>query len=134
MTSILIYKEKVKSVIEAHGGEVSIDIIPGIIKQPRELQPIYNPDYFQPVELEFNGEKLTVNTTGYYCSFDKAKEFQKRLQVAIDIIDETLHETVYQHIINPSLEQLQQKNVHAVHVGDVYCNLCGAKIEVMPVG
>ena len=86
MNDILTYKEKVKRIIESHGGEVAIDFIPGIIKQPASLQA--SDLYFRPVALVFDGVKLIVNVSGSYSTLQQAKEYIKCLQSAISIIEE----------------------------------------------
>lgn len=130
MNSFSIFKEKVRSVIEAHGGRVDIDIIPGIIVQPSELRPTYNftHDYFQPVELVFNGTNLKINVTSGLYDEIETRELLKRLQAIVSIMDEIKVEEKVQHIINPTSEQLKQHDVHEVKAEDVYCTQCGEKL------
>ena len=91
MNNILAYKEKVRSVIEAHGGEVVINFIPGIVVQPDELKPAYNftHDYYQPVELVFTGYNLKINITSGLYDEAETRELLKRIQVVVAIMDES---------------------------------------------
>jgi hypothetical protein len=88
MNSILTYKEKVKSVIEAHGGKVNIGIISSIIQQPTALQSDPNKPYFEPVTLIFNGTNLRVHTTSTLRTQEQTKEYLKRLEAATRILRE----------------------------------------------
>lgn len=91
MNYILAFKQKVKSVIEAHGGKVDIDTIPGVIKQPTELQTLSAQEslfYYNPAEIHFDGANLFVKIAGHNYILEEAKEYLKRLQVAINILEE----------------------------------------------
>ncbi len=90
MNSILAYKEKVRSIVKTHGGEVVIDFIPGIVVQPDELKPAYNftHDYYNPVELVFTGYDLKINITSGLYDETETRELLNRLQVVVAIMDE----------------------------------------------
>ena len=90
MNNILAYKEKVRSIVKTHGGEVVIDFIPGIVVQPDELKPAYNftHDYYNPVELVFTGYDLKINITSGLYDEAETRELLKRLQVVVAIMDE----------------------------------------------
>ncbi len=91
MNNILAYKEKVRSVVEAHGGEVAIDFIPGVVVQPDELKPAYKftHDYYNPVELVFTGYDLKINITSGLYDEAETRELLKRIQVVVAIMDES---------------------------------------------
>ena len=90
MNSILAYKEKVRSIVKTHGGEVAIDFIPGVVVQPDELKPAYNftHDYYNPVELVFTGYDLKINITSGLYDEAETRELLKRIQVVVAIIEE----------------------------------------------
>ena len=91
MNNILAYKEKVRSVVEAHDGEVAIDFIPGVVVQPDELKPAYNftHDYYNPVELVFTGYDLKINITSGLYDEAETRELLKRIQAVVAIMDES---------------------------------------------
>ena len=91
MNNILAYKEKVRSVVEAHCGEVAIDFIPGVVVQPDELKPAYNftHDYYNPIELVFTGYDLKINITSGLYDEAETRELLKRIQVVVAIMDES---------------------------------------------
>lgn len=109
MTKISEFKEKVKAIIEKHGGKVGTDFIVGIDQQPKELQMVELPDrnWFDPVRIVFDGEHVTIGTTGSHYTLSQAKEYLKRLQAAISI-----------------LEEIQQPAI----LEKAICCKCGAKI------
>lgn len=91
MNQIEAYKQKVKSVIEKHGGRVDIGIIPGVIEQPKELK-VSSEDkrlfYYNPVEIGFDGVNLSVVLDGRKLTVEKAQELLRRLLSANEILEE----------------------------------------------
>lgn len=91
MNHVETFKQKVKSVIEAHGGRVDTNIIPGVIEQPRELKLLSKTEslfYYNPVEIGFDGVNLSVTVAGQKLPVDRAKEMLQRLEAAMNIVEE----------------------------------------------
>lgn len=95
MNQIEAFKQKVKSVIEKHGGRVDIGIIPGVIEQPIELRSKYLPgNVYAPIEIVFDGTHLKIHTSGVNnFTPEMAKEFSIRFQMAVEILEEIESDT-----------------------------------------